>query len=118
MTLRDANWLNGHPYPRCTCPFLAKSQISVRHGHTLAPRLGPALASVPPAVWRPVVPQLFSQLGPGQASPEARQLLLGALQGVAAAAPSAVLYPCMVEAQVSESSDRALGPELQVSPAD
>ena len=128
------------------------TQIIVRHGHAIEPRLQAALRSCPPSVWRPAIPQLLAQLqqaspppSPLPTSPSAtttaaataattvgspsttaasltasagsaasRRLLLGLLLAVAGASPHSVLYPCVVEARVAESSEQALGAEMQV----
>ena len=47
-------------------------------------------------------------------SAASRRLLLGLLLAVAGASPHSVLYPCVVEARVAESSEQALGAEMQV----
>lgn len=118
----------------------------MRHSHAIEHRLGAALRSCPPSVWRPAVPQLLAQLqaAPSPPSPPpssstttsvtnatsitsitasvtaatgaaaSRRLLLGILLSVAGASPHSVLYPCVVEARVAESSEQALGVEMQV----
>ncbi len=46
--------------------------------------------------------------------PAARAMILEQLHAVAAAAPFAVVYPCVMQARVAEASGRRLVPELQV----
>lgn len=77
----------------------------LRHGAALESLLAAQLAAVPPAAWAAVSAQLLAQL-PG-ARGAARRLLAALLRAVAAAAPSLVLYPAVVEVRAADAAAAA-----------
>jgi len=87
-------------------------QAVSKHGAALERQLALHLERCPPRAWQAITPQLFAQLH--HPAPGVRRLVLRLLQRVAAAAPFAVLYTTLAEAQVAEHSGAALLPELQV----
>eukprot|EP00198_Chlamydomonas_reinhardtii_P004149 XP_001693485.1 phosphatidylinositol 3-kinase-related protein kinase [Chlamydomonas reinhardtii] len=89
-----------------TLPVLLQLlHIVLRHGAALESLLAAQLAAVPPAAWAAVSAQLLAQL-PG-ARGAARRLLAALLRAVAAAAPSLVLYPAVVEVRAADAAAAA-----------
>ena len=69
--------------------------IVTQHADGLQSQLAGLLSSCPAAAWQVLTPQLFGQLQSSSAA--VRALAQQLLQGVAIAAPSAVLYPAVAE---------------------
>jgi hypothetical protein len=89
-------------------PMLRVLRLVLRHGAALGAPLRAALGAAPAAAWQALAPQLLAA-ALGHRAAETRGLAALLLRGLAAAAPCAVLYPCIVELRAAEERGEQVG---------